>query len=127
MCSDSSLLKTEELKLEQKSSSAKEGETILLHKRPYDFRRRLRERNGAPSCASIISNETAYFKNQFERKERLNFDLSQDLHFKLYNRSSEELKGLRLDSTKSCAVELNHSLLYENSADMEKTKDNSKL
>jgi hypothetical protein len=49
------------------------------------------------------------------------------LHFKLCNRSSEELNGLRLESTKSCAVELNQSLLYENSAEMEKTKDNSKL
>ena len=67
---DSSLLKTNELGLENKPVSAKLDETVLLHKRPYDFRRK-----DMPSCASIISTETAYFKNQFDRRERLNFDL----------------------------------------------------
>lgn len=103
---------TLELKLDQKSASAKEGETILLHKRPYDFQKRA----GAPSCASIVSNETAYFRNQFEKLQ-----FGQDL--KYFNRNSE---GLRLDSTKSCAVEMNHSFFYENSVEFDKTKDNSK-
>ena len=93
-------MKAEELK---KLSPSKNGHTILLHKRPYDFRR---QRPGAPSCASIISTETAYFKN-----EQLQFG----------NRSSE---GFRLDSTKSCAVELNQSLLE---LEIEKSKDAGKL
>lgn len=107
------------MELDKKFASAKIDETVLLHKRPYDFRRR--DRLNAPSCASIMSNETAYFKNQFDRRERLNFDLGQDLHFKFYNRSSEDFHGQRLDSSKSCALVMNQSLLQES------TKDHSKL
>ena len=67
---DPSPVKTEDLLLENKFASAKLDETVLLHKRPYDFRRR-----DTPSGASIISTETAYFKHQFDRREKLNFNL----------------------------------------------------
>ena len=109
----------QQLNLDKKFASATVDETVLLHKRPYDFRR---ERRGAPSCTSIMSNETAYFRNQFNLQERLDFDLEQDLIFK-FCRSSE---GHRLNSTKSCAVELGQSLFHETSAEFEKTKENSK-
>ena len=78
------------LKRKQPSGLAlktKGEETKLLHKRPYDYGRRVDQ------ALSVMSHETAYFKNQVHK---LNFD--DDLRFKFYNRSSEEAEthgGLR--------------------------------
>ena len=52
--------------------------TVLLHKRPYNFRRyenSFTNNHHYQNEQSVLSNETAYFKNQMDRREKLNFDL----------------------------------------------------